>query len=476
MHDPIHHQPLHRGRLSLLICAILLFGALGNSAVADGDEAPAEAAEVDRAADAERRHAERERRNAERRSEEHARAVAEAQRRIEEAAGAMEKAREQLVESRHEDRENYDTLREELSRAHRSLRDASREVARAHRDLAMADRRLVERVRMINVGDRAVLGVLLGPARDEGIPLVGVSPDGPAERAGVRAGDILVAIRGESLAGRADDDTREVLFEVMDGIDEGEDVPLEVLREGERMTFTVRAERREPASWQSLLALSPDAPLPPGAPVPPGAPFVVTDRIEIDIPEIDFEQLEEDIERIQEQVQHFEYRFTGEDGETVEFSREFEFDHEALSEMGRRALAEANMVFGLPHTRGLELVAVDESLGRYFKTDRGVLVVRAEDDNAYGLESGDVILAVADTDVNRPSDVLRALRDADPGSEVVLTIKRERRDRTLTATVPERRLGALHFGHPAVAPRPVPHPEAPTAPVAPRPHEALTPE
>ena len=318
------------------------------------------------------------------------------------------------LKNRELQKEEMVRTREALRKTHEELRGATREVARAHRDLARAgDERKI--IRHVNLGDRAVIGVVLGSESDNGVEIIGVSPDGPAERAGLEQGDILVSIQDIVLADN--DAARESVFEIMSDVDDQEELAVVVERDGVSSEYTVTAEIREPRGWQSMIRIAEVE----AVAAVPGDRHVIIERIEI--PEIDEEAI---AAQVAELTQHLE---------------QYEFDHEEFSEFGEHAMSEANAWFGLPRAHGLELTSINEGLGAYFKTDRGVLVIKAREDNAYGLESGDVILSIDSTAVNSPSDMLRALRDVEPGSEIDIGIKRNRRDKTLSVVVPENRLG-----------------------------------
>ena len=58
---------------------------------------------------------------------------------------------------------------------------------------------------------------------------------------------------------------------------------------------------------------------------------------------------------------------------------------------------------------GLNLASVDAKLGRYFGTDRGVLVLSAGPDLA-GLQPGDVIHKIDGSAVDSPREAMEALR------------------------------------------------------------------
>ena len=340
---------------------------------------------------------------------------------------------EELARERALHEDEMEAAREELSRAHRELREASREVANAHRELARANAPQRE-VRVINLGERPVIGVVLGSQVDQGIQITGVSPDGPADKAGVRTGDILVAINDANLA-RDGGAGRDAVFDVMADSEPGEDLPLTIMRGDEVRNLVVKPELREPRSWQSLVRI---AETESGLGWPDGRSIHI-ERIEV--PDIDEDAIAAQAEALRETLEARSFVFVSPDGEDFELDSYFDIEFDSYSDVAGHAMREANVWFGFPHTRGLELATVNPELGDYFKTDRGVLVIKARDDNAYQLRSGDVILNVDATDVDTPADLVRALREIDSGDEIEIRIKRERRTVTLKVVMPENRFG-----------------------------------
>ncbi len=394
--------------------------------------------------------------------------IAEAQRQVEEASRVMAEVAKALEAQRSGEQGNLVESRAELSRAHRALSEASREVARAHRQLARGESSQ-SRFRVINLGDRAVIGVLLGDSDERGVELSGVSPGGPAEQAGLKKGDVLTSIREVDLANQTGDSARDALVATMAEVNAGEEIRIGFVRDGKNQSLMVKAEQREPSSWQSLIRLpepppgAPDAPSIPGAPnaqAASGAPpewtshsssaRIVIKQIDESGAEssrvvvIDEQALADHIAEVEDRIDSFQYMFIDADGTRIEFEEDLNLDGDQFSRLGGEALHQADMWFGHSQTAGLELASLNPELGSYFKSDRGVLVLMVDEDNSYGLKTGDVILSVAGDDVNTPAELIRALRQFEPGAKFELQIKRERRDKTLQAHIPGKRLGSIH--------------------------------
>ncbi len=375
-----------------------------------------------------------------RRAAEEARQLAEERRgQARELSEAQREAQRQVEEAKRQEREELRVIQRELEKAHENLRRASREVARVHRDIYRSERMVVPAPSL--GGNRAVIGVILGDNTPDGVQVIGLSPDGPAERAGLQQGDVIVSLMGEPLVVDGSDGRR-ILTETMQSVEPGDELVVLVQRDGELIETEIVTEDRTPLGWQTVTRImAPDAPMPPGAPGAPNAPVVVQS---FEVPNFDRERLEKELEAMREELEERRIIIGSRQGDAP---GELFYEFEALSEVGDAAIAGTNIWFGLPLTRGLEFAEIDTGLGEYFDVDGGVLVLRANADNALGLRSGDVIQSGNDTAVQRPGDVIRALRNVEPGAALELDIKRSRQSETLTVELTEDLFGQhFHLG------------------------------
>ena len=84
----------------------------------------------------------------------------------------------------------------------------------------------------------------------------------------------------------------------------------------------------------------------------------------------------------------------------------------------------------------MELASLTPQLGRYFGTDKGVLVVRAPKD--FKLEDGDVILAIDGRQPSSGSHATRILGSYQPGEKISIKLMRQQKTITVETTLPER--------------------------------------
>ena len=113
--------------------------------------------------------------------------------------------------------------------------------------------------------------------------------------------------------------------------------------------------------------------------------------------------------------------------------------------------SEFEFAFGSPWG-GIELVKLNVDLGDYFGTREGVLVVKAPEDSSLSLKGGDVIVSIGGRKPTSPEQAMRILRSYDIGETVTLDVLRKQKHVTVTWKVPEE--GRRYFRAPRVREEP----------------------
>lgn len=162
--------------------------------------------------------------------------------------------------------EDEAAIEKRLEDAQRRLEDAAREVAELSGQLAgpAASRQLEG---LHRGPKRAMLGVNLDPERPPGggVRVAGVSPGGPAAEAGVKSGDVIVAIQAKPVATGRD------VVRAMEAVKPGEKVELGVERDGKPVKLAVEARPLDTFLFVGGPGMPPDLPLPAVAAVAPFA-------------------------------------------------------------------------------------------------------------------------------------------------------------------------------------------------------------
>jgi hypothetical protein len=288
-----------------------------------------------------------------------------------------------------------DTQREAESAKSRAQRDAEDLKLRAQLDKARAelDRKAQEvaelsmklgggnDVLLRAVGPRqAMLGVQIDPeSGTKGARVLGVSPGGPADEAGLKTGDVVVMLDGKSISGKQD--SGRALVDEMRAVKPDQKVKVRVLRAGKNKDLVVVArpmEGRFPGD-RMLGFRGPEA----GRTTMGGVPM-------------------------------------------------------GGGAMGSMPMFQQFRTFTRNEFNGLELARVTPKLGAYFGATDGVLVVSAPENDSLKLEDGDVIQGI---DGRTPTDgahALRILRSYKSGEKLNLTVLRQRKPVTLAVTMPAR--------------------------------------
>lgn len=135
-------------------------------------------------------------------------------------------------------------VEKKLEDARRRLDSAAREVAEL--SMSMSEYAVPGARNFAIFGPpRAMLGINLaarGEEQPEGVAIVSVSPGGAAESAGLKAGDVLLAIGDKQLKRTEDMNAREVLLKALGDVKPGEKVQLRYRRDNKVATATVTAQ------------------------------------------------------------------------------------------------------------------------------------------------------------------------------------------------------------------------------------------
>lgn len=275
-------------------------------------------------------------------------------------------------------RDQAEALRR-LEEAQRRLEASTREVAELSSELG---RNYAYLFSTAGAQPRALLGVSVADGRGrEGALVQQVSPGGAAAEAGIQVGDLIVSLAGQDLT--KDSDPSRALVEKMREAQPNAKLRVEVLRDGKRMGFDV-TPRPAPAAGSAFGALS-------------------------------------------AQLEDLQQRYNDNHPEVIRLRT-------LIDGTGRDMpiqITGGNTRYG-----GLEFATLSERLGSYFGVKEGVLVVRAGADAPFGLQDGDVILAIDGRAPSNAQHVGRILRSYQPGEKVKLRVQRDRKAIELDSTVP----------------------------------------
>jgi hypothetical protein len=322
-----------------------------------------------------------------------------------------------------DDEERLREMEAREAETERRLYEAERQMAEAARVIAEITKERLPRIAEIearfDLASKPRLGVTIEStdksAPVEGVTILGVSPGSAASDAGLRSGDTLTAVNSENLSAASCEEANMRLLKFMNGVEEGDVLTVEYLREGK--TGSVEVEPRViPDSAFVWMSKDGGGPHKYSMPAVPMAPEVVE-------------------------------RFKMEYG--------FPWAGTGLGD--------------------LELVELNEGLGHYFGTNSGLLVVSAPKSDAFEIRDGDVIQTI---DGREPKDVrhaLRILKSYQPGEKLALGIMRDKKKVTVSVEMPADQHGSLYKGfdveiRQVVAPAPATHPaHAPAAQPVPAP-------
>ncbi len=255
---------------------------------------------------------------------------------------------------------------------------------------------------------RARLGIkvnLQARASDSvGAYIEGVTPGGPAAKAGLEAGDIITRLDGASLVGPSSADSKQTLrynggpgslpgmklIELAAKLPGGDTIKVEFRRGKDQKTVTL-VTQEDP---DNVFVVGPD------------------------------------------NGRAFAYSFGDEGPEGPEGPEPWMLGPGGPG-MRMRTIPDGQFrVFMSSDLEELELVPLNPDLAPYFGTTDGVLVISVPKGSTLNLKGGDVLLQIDGRTPSNTSQVHRILRSYDPGNTVKFEVMRNKKSVTVTGTIP----------------------------------------
>jgi membrane-associated protease RseP (regulator of RpoE activity) len=272
---------------------------------------------------------------------------------------------------------SMDSNKTEQAHLERELQRAQEELNRAAREVAELSTRMREEAwsqieTNMDFGlQRSQLGINIGVVHGrgdestDGVRILSVSPGGPAEKAGLKANDVIVSVGGTQLRGDRKTSAQEQLLAQMRRTQPGTPVAVEYRRDG-----NVQKVQVTPKGMQDVTAI----------------------RLSETLPAV----------------------------------------LAPLKSMDRAIFWMDGAGFG-----SAELSDLSPGLGRYFGTDKGLLVVRAPKDDRLKLQDGDVILDIDGRVPGSPSHAYEILGSYHGGETLKLHVMRQQKKIELPIEIPE---------------------------------------